>query len=243
MTKALVMASWDDVPHLTEADKKDLLEGIPEYQRDARSKGIPTLGAGAIYAVPESDLRVEPFKIPVYWPRGYALDVGWNVTAGLFGAHDRETDTLYLYEEVYAKQREPVFVADAIRRRGGWMHGVIDPAARGRGQKDGEQLLQVYRDLGLTVTPAVNAVEAGIYEVWSRMGSGRLKVFSTLVNWWSEFRVYHRDEKGNIVKKADHLMDSTKYLCVSGIPLMMTKPAGAVGARADVGDYDPLTAN
>ncbi|MCW5980334.1 MAG: terminase family protein [Bryobacteraceae bacterium] len=77
--------------------------------------------------------------------------------------------------------------------------GAIDPAARGRSQVDGRQLLQMYTDLGLRVAMADNAVEAGIYRVWQRLSSGRLKVFQSLEQWRSEFRLYRRDEKGRVV--------------------------------------------
>jgi hypothetical protein len=36
--------------------------------------------------------------------------------------------------------------------------------------------------------------------------------------------VYRRDEKGNIVKKADHLMDAMRYFVVSGRDIARTKP-------------------
>ena len=72
MSKYVVMAGWDDVPHLDEQAKKDLYASIPPYQRDARSKGIPQLGSGAIYPVPESEIVCKPFEIPRYWPRCYA---------------------------------------------------------------------------------------------------------------------------------------------------------------------------
>jgi len=49
--RAMVMAGWDDVPHLSEQQKKLMLAETPPYLRDARSKGIPSLGAGAIYPV------------------------------------------------------------------------------------------------------------------------------------------------------------------------------------------------
>jgi len=49
---------------------------------------------------------------------------------------------------------------------------------------------------------------------------------SHLTNWLREFRRYHRDDRGagKIVKRDDHLMDATRYLVVSGRPLMHTKP-------------------
>lgn len=212
----LVMITWDDVPHLDERAKKELWDSIPAYQRDARSKGIPQLGAGAIYPVPESDIVCDPIEIPKHWPRAYGMDVGWNRTAVIWGAWDRQSDTIYLYSEHYRGQAEPSVHAGAIRGRGEWIEGVIDPAARGRGQKDGEQLIQVYKDLGLTLTPANNGVESGIYTVFERLSGGKLKVFKTLQNWLSEYRLYRRDEKGHIVKGNDHLMDATRYLGVSG---------------------------
>jgi phage terminase large subunit-like protein len=209
--KALVMAGWDDVPHLGEAEKKRMLAETPPHLRDARSKGIPSLGAGAIYPVPESEIVIPDMPIPAHWKRLYALDVGWNRTACLWGAKDEDTDTIYLIAEHYRGQAEPSIHADAIRARK-VTHGVIDPAARGRSQKDGEQLLQNYKDLGLKLGLANNAVEAGIYEVWQRLSTGRLKVFASLSNWRSEYRLYRRDEKGRIVKENDHLMDDTRYL-------------------------------
>lgn len=209
--KALIMAGWDDVPHLGEAEKKRMLAETPPHLRDARSKGIPSLGAGAIYPVPESEIKVKDFEIPAHWVRLYALDVGWNRTACLWGAKDLDTDTIYLVAEHYRGQAEPSIHADAIKARK-VSHGVIDPAARGRSQKDGEQLLLTYKNLGLKLELANNTVEAGIYDTWQRMSTGRLKVFASLSNWFSEYRLYRRNEKGAIVKENDHLMDDTRYL-------------------------------
>jgi hypothetical protein len=178
--KYMTNAGWDDVPHLDERTKKDLLDSTPPFLRDARSKGIPSLGAGAIYPVEESVFLCDPFLIPAYWPKGYGLDVGWNRTAAVWGAHDRDTDTVYLYAEHYRGQAEPSIHAAGIKARGEWIPGVIDPAAKGRSQKDGEQLIINYRELGLDLAPAINSVEAGIYAVWERLSVGKLKVFRTL---------------------------------------------------------------
>lgn len=215
-SKYLVQAGWDDVPHLDEETKAELLSSTPPHLQDARSKGIPSLGAGAIYPIPLSEVVVAPFAIPAYWPVMYALDVGWKRTACLWGALDRSTDTIYCYTEHYRGQAEPSIHATAIKARGVWIPGVIDPAARGRAQKDGEQLMAIYTNLGLRLEPAQNEIEAGIYAVWERLSTGRLKIFSTLQNLQAEYRLYRRDEKGKIVKDFDHLMDCLRYL-VMGI--------------------------
>lgn len=229
--KFVVMASWDDVPHLSQAVKDKLWASIPPFQRDARSKGVPQLGSGAIYPVPESDIMVDDMQIPEHWPRCYALDVGWNRTAGLWGAINRDTDTLYIYSEHYRGEAEPAIHAQAIKARGEWIPGVIDPASRGRSQRDGQQIVQNYMDLGLDLDHAFNGVESGIYEVWQRMSSGRLKVFKSCQNWLYEFRLYRRDEKGRIVKSNDHAMDALRYLVMSGLDRAKTKPAEKAAKR------------
>jgi len=216
-SKYVGMATWDDVPHLSEEQKKELWNSIPPFQRDARSKGVPQLGAGAIYPVPESEIVVADFEIPDHWPRAYGMDVGWNRTAAVFAALDQDSGCAYLYSEHYRGQAEPAIHAEAIRARGIGLPGVIDPASRGRAQGDGQQLFSRYKALGLDLAVANNAVETGLYDVWQRMSTGRLKVFKSLNNWISEFRLYRRDESGKVVKEHDHLMDATRYLVVSGL--------------------------
>jgi hypothetical protein len=218
------MASWWDVPHLDKRAREDLLKTYPEYQRDARSKGIPQLGSGAIYPTPDTDILVDDFTIPHHWPRGFGMDVGWNWTAAIWGALDRQNDVLYLYSEYLRGRAEPSVHVLGIQARGKWIPGVIDPAANGRSQIDGRQLLDMYQRLGLDIETADNSVETGIYEVWQRMGSGRLKVFRSLKSWQQERNLYRRDEKGRVVKKQDHLQDSVRYLVMSGITRMRTKP-------------------
>lgn len=232
-----VQATWDDVPHLSEEEKSRLFAAMPLFQRDARSKGIPALGAGAIYPVPEDDFVIDDFPIPDHWPRSYGLDVGWNRTAAVWSAHDRDTQTVYLYSEYYRGQAEPSIHAQAIKSRGEWIPGAIDPAARGRGQVDGRQTVQMYRDLGLKLVEADNAVEAGIYDVWERMSGGRLKVLRSLRNWLEEWRQYRRDEKGHVVKAKDHLMDATRYDIRTGLALAVVKPKPVAVEQHNDGEY------
>jgi phage terminase large subunit-like protein len=222
--KRVVMATWDDVPHLSEETKAQLIAGTPPHQRDARTRGIPSLGAGAIYPVPESEIVVPPRSIPADWPRCFGCDVGWNRTAAVWLARDPATSILYLYHEHYRGQAEPVIHAQGIKAPGAWIPGVIDPACLGSNQVDGRSLMQIYTDLGLDIQPADNSVESGIFAVWELLSSGRLKVFSSCGNWISEFRRYHRDEKGRIVKVDDHAMDATRYAVMSGIARMTTEP-------------------
>lgn len=237
-SKYTVQAGWDDVPHLDEKTKAELLEGTHPRLREARSKGYPHLGAGAIYPIAWEEVSVEPFAIPVFWKRAYALDVGWNCTAAIWGAQDPADNTLYLYAEYSKAQAIPQVHATAIKARGAWMTGAIDPASRGRSQVDGEQLFATYSDCDLRLVPANNTVEPGLYEVWSLLTTGRLKLFRTLQHTEIEYRRYRRETKADengvertkVVKKDDHCMDAMRYLVMTWPRIAKVKPAdGAVG--------------
>jgi hypothetical protein len=55
--------------------------------------------------------------------------------------------------------------------------------------------------------------------------SGELKIFNTpeMYPLLREMRKYHRDEKGKVRKKDDHLCDAMRYLIMSGIKRARSK--------------------
>lgn len=211
-SKAIIQAGWDDAPWLTEKSKTQMEADTPPHLRLARRTGKPSMGSGSVYPISIEELLVKPFAIPNYFRRLFALDVGWNRTAVLWAAIDPQTDIIYIIDEHYVGEQQPPIHAAAIRGRGEWIPGVIDPAARGRSQKDGSQLMQDYKDLGLRLHKADNMVDAGISALWQRMNTGNLKVFNHLHNFAKEFVLYRRNLKGNIVKENDHLMDCLRYI-------------------------------
>src|SRR4030095_8530372 len=64
ISRDVVQCGWDDVPHLSEAAKAKLLSKLMPHQRDARTKGIPALGSGAIYPVAETDIVIPDIALP-----------------------------------------------------------------------------------------------------------------------------------------------------------------------------------
>lgn len=215
-TKFIIGATWDDVPHLTKEAKEEMLANTPPHMRRARSKGVPQIGSGLIYPVEEEIIKVKDFPIPDWWPRAYALDVGWNCTGAMWFAWDRENDCFYFNREYKRGQAEPASHVQAIQAPGAWMAGVVDPASTGSSQRDGTKLYDEYIDLGLDLIFAENAVEAGLFAVYQRMTTNRLKVFASCGQWFEEYRLYRRDKKGKVVKENDHLMDPTRYAVMSG---------------------------
>ena len=78
ISKFVVQAAWQDTPHISAEAAATMLASFLPNERDARTKGIPSLGAGAIYPVAESDFVCEPFKLPAWYEYCFALDVGWK---------------------------------------------------------------------------------------------------------------------------------------------------------------------
>lgn len=219
----ITMATWEDVPHLGEKEKATLLASIPEFQRDARTKGIPQLGSGAIYRVSLDDISVDDFPIPDYYKKAYAVDVGWATTAGLWGALDPNTGITYIYSEMYEHQKQPHEYARTIKMRGDWLKGVVDSASNNSNQHDGTKIYELLIAEGLKLQFPDKAVEAGIYKVWEGLSNGKIKIFKSLKSLQDEYKIYRRDEKGRIVKEKDHLLDALRYLIMSGMDLAQSK--------------------
>jgi phage terminase large subunit-like protein len=218
--RAVVICGWDDIPHLTPAQQKELEAEYQPHEIPARTKGIPDVSIGAVYPIPESVIKIDPFPIPDHWPRCFALDPGWeDPTAALWTAWDRETDIIYFYSEHYQKMKEPPIHASAIKARGAWIPGTGDYATD---IKDGRSTLDVYRDEGLNITRCQKSdKDARVMDLLTRFSTGRARVFSTLTNFFMEYRMYHRDEKGNFCGP-DHLMNCAEYTVQSGLKLAKT---------------------
>jgi phage terminase large subunit-like protein len=64
----------DDAFHYTEADRARIVAAYPAHEREARSRGIPTLGSGRIFPIEEAALAVDGFDIPRHWPQIGGID-------------------------------------------------------------------------------------------------------------------------------------------------------------------------
>jgi hypothetical protein len=166
-----------------------------------------------IYPVLDRNLVVEPFPIPYHWPRAYGLDIRWHTAAAIWGVRDPASDVVYLYSE-YLGDADPAVHVAAIRARDEWIPGLIDAAANGRTRADGYRLIEMYTKHGLRLESVDNTLESGILDVWQRMHSGRLKVFSSLQKYLEERRLYRRDERDQVVRDRDNLQDATRCLVI-----------------------------
>lgn len=224
----LTNCTWWDVPHLTKEAIERELRNTPEYLRDAKSKGIPQLNAGAVYPILEELVFIPPREIPKHWKRAFALDFGWTKpTAILWGAIDPDDGKVYFYSEHYFKEKEPMFHAQAIKQRnesaGFEIPGCCDPSGGGRSIADGKKAREIYdTSYKITMESADNSIAPGIMRVNDWFSNGKIRFFDTLVNLRAEFRLYRWNDKQQLVGE-DHLMDCLKYFIATGVNIADNK--------------------
>lgn len=251
---AFVNMTIEDAEHYTPEERAKIVAGYPEHEREARAKGIPMMGSGRIFPVPEAMLKEGIFQIPAYWTRIVGMDFGWDhPTAAAWIAYNRDQDVAHIYDCYRVKETTPILHAAAVKTRGAWIP-VAWPADANNDVSAGPAVAKQYRDLGLNMLSrhathppqpgkeegtGGNSVEAGLMMMLDRMLTGRLKVASHLEDWWEEFRLYHRKD-GLVVKDVDDLMSASRY------GLMMLRhseiePARVAAYAPGYGVLDPET--
>jgi phage terminase large subunit-like protein len=216
----------EDAEHYTPEQRAEIIASYPAHEREARTKGIPTLGSGRIFPIDEELIKVDPMEIPKHWVQIGGIDFGWDhPSAAVKLAWDRDADVLYVTAAHRQKEQTPVLFAATVKPWGDWLPWAWPHDGLQHDKGSGEQLKEQYKAQGLamledkaTHPPADgepegtggNGVEAGIMDLLDRMQTGRFKVFRHLEDWFQEFRMYHRKD-GKIVKLDDDLISATRY--------------------------------
>ena len=208
----------DDAEHYTPEERARIVAGYPDHEREARAKGIPTLGSGRVFPVTEESIREGAIEIAAHWARICGLDIGWDhPTAAVWLAWDRDTDTVHVYDCYRVKEQTPVVHAAAIKARGEWIPVAWPHDGLQHDKGSGVPIAEQYRKQGVAMLPekatfidGANGVEAGVMDMLDRMKTGRFKVAAHLNDFWEEFRLYHRKD-GQIVKEGEDIMSAVRY--------------------------------
>lgn len=208
----------DDAEHYTPEQRQAIIDSYPEHEREARTKGIPSMGSGRVFPITEEAITCDPFPIPSHWPQLNGLDFGWDHPfAAINCAWDRDADVFYVCKEYAARETTPVIHAASIKPWGLWIPNAWPHDGLQHDKGSGEALRDQYAAQGLkmlhekaTFLDGGNGVEAGVIEMLDRMKTGRWKVFSTCGGWFQEFRIYHRVD-GLIVKERDDRISASRY--------------------------------
>ena len=216
--RAVVRMTIEDAEHYTPEDRARIIASYPPHEREARTKGVPSLGSGRIFPIEEQDITVAPINIPGHWVQIAGIDFGWDHPfAACRLAWDRDADCVYVIGEYRQREASPIIHAATVRAWGAWLPVSWPHDGLQHDKGSGEQLAAQYRKQGLNMLPeratfldGTNGVEAGVMEMLTRMQTQRWKVFSTCQAWLEEFRLYHRDN-GKIVKERDDLISASRY--------------------------------
>lgn len=213
----LTMMTIDDAMHISAEQRAKIIASYKPHEREARTRGVPQLGSGAIITVPESTWVTPAFSVPPFWPGMIGIDLGFDHP---FGAallrHDRDSDVVYVTHAFQATQQTVMQHAAAIKPWGlfpvAWPH---DAASHDRAS--GDPMAALYRRQGLnmlhehaTHPDGGYSLEASIADLIDRMESGRFRVFDHLNDLREEFRMWHRKE-GKVVKEHDDVISAVRY--------------------------------
>lgn len=252
--RGVVQMTIDDALHIPAAERARIIAGFLPHEREARARGVPTLGSGKIFQVSEESITEPKIEhVPPQWAKIWGLDFGIDHPfAAALLLWDRDNDVVHVHHVVRVRDQLPLQHAVPMKAVGAgvpvaWPH---DGNIRGDRQT-GETIAQLYKKQGLRMLP-VHATwpdggfstEAGILEMQDRMATGRFKVAAHLSEFFEEFRMYHRKD-GQIVKERDDILSAVR------IGVMMKRYARTVmlGSQAaqrqtstmaaDV-DFDPF---
>ena len=251
MSRHVTSMTIDDVEHYTDEEKARIVASYPAHEREARAKGVPAMGSGRVFPVDEQSIKCDPLKIADHWPQIIGVDFGVDHPfAAARVAWDRDADVIYLthgYRQRGGYENgewtgNPAYHATTLRSWGDWIPVAWPHDGLQQDRTSGKPLSDLYKSHGLnmladkaTHVDGSNSVEAGLMDMLERMQTNRLKVFSTVGEFFEEFRMYHRKE-GKLVKERDDLISAFRY-AVMMLRFAETKPVrfemGHAGAGGD----------
>jgi hypothetical protein len=233
--QSLNNATWDDASekifsmkgnrgHLNESVMEQILSSYSPHEREMRRYGRPSIGSGLVFPLSEDKVMVDPLHIEDHFLRIAAIDFGWDhPTAVVWCAIDTEAEIFYVYDCYRASKASPAVHAEMIRTRPSFIPIAYPHDGNRRDSMGNPGLAEQYRSLGcnfllehFTNPPALgsnkgsNSIEEGLMAMLQAVEGGKFKVFSTLSDWFEEFRMYHRKDN-KVVPLRDDLMSATRY--------------------------------
>jgi len=213
---AMVQMDIRDALHIPKEDIDAIIASYPQHMRDAKAHGIPMLGSGVIFDLPQETIAEDRIAdLPSEWKKLWGIDFGvGHPFAAVLAAYDSEDDVIHIthcYRSAgtFPLEHSAAMKAIAANVPVAWPH---DGTVR-RGEE--ETVASIYKAHGLlmlgehsTFVDGGYSTEAAILELQERMRTGRFKVASHLSDWFDEYRSYHRKD-GDIVKVKDDLLSAT----------------------------------
>ena len=239
---AMVRASWEDVPHITDKNPNAIEEAKREYGIDfnCRVYGVPATGSGSIFPYKVEDITFNRDMTSINQSINHLIgvDFGWSTndpSAMVKIAWDEHNDVIYVLEEWKGyTPNDRAFVKQV---------NYLDPHLPVAWPRDGNKAsdwkgggtisskLRNEWGLNMLAKPFSNPergkgknnhIEPGIQEMNDRLSTGRLKISSECQELLKEMQFYHYgktiagESTGKPDKNChDHLLDASRYAIMS----------------------------
>ena len=229
-SKYTCRVGWSNSPHIDEEWKQSAIVNwklTDPNNIEARTEGYAALGSGRIYPIDEASIVVSDIEIPSFWKRSYGLDPGWNYTAAIWIAEDPNTHVKYIYSEYQGSKQIDVVHAEAIKARGNWMRGGIDPHGAKHKRDDGTDKIDYFNSLGLDLVPASGDPITLRSMILGMFQTGALKILHGCQGLLDDIRIYRYDSNDPnkpARDQMDHRLDAMVY-CIAKFDELATSYA------------------
>jgi phage terminase large subunit-like protein len=227
----MVRYSWDDVPlELLDQKTRDMLTStwLP-FEIDARTKGIPMAGTGAVFQIDfDAMIMKEPPALQPWYKRLAAIDFGRNPdpTVIIWMYYDDRTDTITVYDEHVARNQTPIEYTPQILSRGKDIPLAWPPDGKRKGYTETESVIvELTNKYGIntlsesfTNPDGSRGIDYGLQYIIQRIRLGKFRVSAHCTYLIEEMRQYHTETTGNgkvQFKGQDHAIDAMRYGALS----------------------------
>jgi hypothetical protein len=230
LTRKFIPARLDDNPYLASDGRyEQMLKALPPTQRRQLLEGDWEVAEGAAFTEFDRNIHIiDPFEIPIHWDRIKGIDYGYaSESACVWGAIDRDDNTLIIYRELYRKGLLATDLAQLITEMElndpMSVPGVLDTACWNRTGQTGPTVGETLVKAGHKLRRADKNRVAGkiqIHEYLKVQQSGRpkLQIFNTCPNLIRELQSIPLDKSNpeDVDTHApDHAYDALRYLIMS----------------------------
>lgn len=222
---------WEDNPFLDKKELEELTSTMSQEELEGRKYGKFVNSSGMVYSEFDENIHViDPFDVPREWYDNISIDPGLN---NPLSAHwyARDFDgNVYVIAEHFEAKKDVAYHAERIKcisDRLGWHHAnngmlsaLIDSAANQRTLASEKNVVELFYDNGILVSPKVNKdMFSGISVVKSFLknadGKTKLFIFRNCQNMIKEFKTYWWGDGDLPIKKDDHALDELRYYLMS----------------------------
>ena len=230
LIRKFIPARLDDNPYLAgDGRYEQMLKALPPTQRRQLLEGDWDVAEGAAFTEFDRNIHIiEPYEIPINWERIKGIDYGYaSESACVWGAIDRDDNTLIIYRELYRKgllATDLAYVISEMELNDPMsVPGVLDTACWNRTGQTGPTVGETLVKAGHKLRRADKNRIAGkiqIHEYLKVQQSGRpkLQIFNTCPNLIRELQSIPLDKSNpeDVDTHApDHAYDALRYLIMS----------------------------